>query len=159
ARKLNIRVVIRPDVETLRQLVAETDVLEIDYWNHPLLTALLCEVELPPARVVVWSHVLGTTAPQMVTAELGQYADVLILTSEVTRSWTAARTIAETGKPVEVIFDVADMSRLDGFARQPHDAWVFGYLGTVNDAKMHPRFAEMAAAARHPNVRFLVYGG
>ena len=59
ARKLDIRVVIRPDRETLRQLIVETDVLEINYWNHPLLTALLRQVELPPARVIVWSHILG----------------------------------------------------------------------------------------------------
>ena len=60
---------------------------------------------------------------------------------------------------MEVIFDIADMSRLNGFVRQAHDGCVFGYLGTVNDAKMHPRFAEMAAAAQHADVRFLIYGG
>jgi L-malate glycosyltransferase len=159
ARKLDIRVVIRPDTETLRRLIAETDVLEIDYWNHPLLTAWLRHVELPPARVIVWSHILGTSAPQMLTAELGRFADRLILTSEMTRSSAAARTATEAGKPVDVIFAVADMNRLAGFARQPHDGCVFGYLGTVNDAKMHPRFAEMAASSQHPDVRFLIYGG
>lgn len=159
ARKLDIKVVIRPDEATLRQLVAKADILEIDFWNHPLLTALLRDVELPPARVVVWSHILGTTAPQIITAELGQFADRLILTSEESRSSAAATAAIEAGKPVDVIFDVADMSRLDGFVRQPHEGCVFGYLGTVNDAKMHPRFAEMAAAARHPDVRFLICGG
>jgi glycosyltransferase involved in cell wall biosynthesis len=159
ARRLGIHVVIRPDVETLRQLIAETDVLEINYWNHPLLTALLRQVELPPARVVVRCHVVGTAAPQMLTAELGRFADRLILTSDVSRSAAGARTAAAAGTAVDVIFAVADMSRLAGFARRSHDGCVFGYMGTVNDAKMHPRFAEMAAAARHPDVRFLVYGG
>ncbi len=159
ARKLDIRIVIRPDQETLRHLIAETDVVEINYWNHPLLTALLCQIELPPARIIVRSHILGTTAPQVLTAELGRFADHLILNSEMTRSSAAVRTAAESGKLVEVIFGIADMNRLTGFARQSHDGCVFGYLGTVNDAKMHPRFAEMAAAARHPAVRFVVYGG
>ena len=65
ARKLDIRVVIRPDLESIRQLIVETDVLQINYWNHPLLTALLRRIDLPPARVVVCSHILGTTAPQV----------------------------------------------------------------------------------------------
>lgn len=159
ARKLDIRVVIRPDPETLRQLIAEADVLEIEYWNHPLLTALLRHVELPPARVIVCSHILGTSAPQILTAELGRFADRLIFTSELTRSSAAARTAGDAGIPIDVIFAISDMNRLVGFARQSHDGCVFGYLGTVNDAKMHPRFAEMAASARHPDVRFLIYGG
>lgn len=159
ARKLNIGVVIRPDIEELRQLVAETDVLEIDYWNHPLLTGLLRQIELPPARIVVWSRILGTAPPQVLTASLGRYTDHLVLTSEMSRHSAAAIAAAEAGKPVDVIFGIADMSRLDGFTRRPHDGCVFGYLGTVNDAKMHPRFAEMASAARHPAVRFVVFGG
>lgn len=71
--------VIRPDQKTLRELIAETDILEINYWNHPLLTALLNQIELPPARIVVRSHILGTAAPQVLTSELGRFADSLIL--------------------------------------------------------------------------------
>lgn len=159
ARKLDIRVVIRPDLETIRQLIAETDVLQINYWNHPLLIALLRQVDLPPARVIVCSHILGTTAPQVLTAELGRFADHLILTSELTRQSEGARAATAAGKPVQVIYSISDMNRLDGFARQPHDGCVVGYLGAVNDAKMHPRFAEMAASVQHPAVRFLIYGG
>lgn len=159
ARKLDIRVVIQPDLETLCQLASNADVLEVNYWNHPRLTALLGEIELPPARVVIRSHILGTAAPQVLTTELGRFADLLILTTELARSSAGAIAAIDAGKPVEVIFGIADMSRLDGFARKPHNGCVFGYLGTVNDAKMHPRFAEMAAAARHPDARFVVYGG
>jgi glycosyltransferase involved in cell wall biosynthesis len=159
ARKLGIRVVIRPDPQAILRLITETDILHINYWNHPLLTALLRQADLPPARVVVCSHVLGTAAPQVLTAALGRFADHLILTGELTRESEGARAAAAAGKTVQVISAVSDMNRLEGFARRPHDGCVVGYLGAVNDAKMHPRFAEMAAGVQYPGVRFVVYGG
>ena len=40
------------------------------------------------------------------------------------------------------------MRRLDGFTPRKHDGICIGYIGIVNDTKMHPRFAEMSAAVR-----------
>jgi hypothetical protein len=51
------------------------------------------------------------------------------------------------------------MSRLDGFAPRQHDGTCVGYIGVVNETKMHPRFAEMSAAVRAPKIRFVVCGG
>jgi hypothetical protein len=51
------------------------------------------------------------------------------------------------------------MGRLDGFAPLGHDGIRVGYIGVVNDTKMHPRFAGMSAAVRAPDVSFVVCGG
>ena len=37
------------------------------------------------------------------------------------------------------------MGRLDDFTPRNHDDISIGYIGIVNDTKMHPRFAEMSA--------------
>ncbi len=159
ARRLNMRVLIRPDLATACDQVAAADVVQVHYWNHPLLLALLRQAALPPARIVIWSRVLGTTAPQVLTAEIGRFGDHLVLTSELSRESAGALAAAASGIPVTVIPGVADMGRLEGFVPEPHDGCVVGYLGTVNDAKMHARFAEMAAAVSNPSVRFLICGG
>jgi glycosyltransferase involved in cell wall biosynthesis len=159
ARRVGAAVVVRPDPAELRALATEADVVQVHYWNHPDLLATLRTVELPPARVVVWSRVLGTTSPQVLTAEVGRYADRLVCTSELSRTSAGARAALASGRPVEVIPGVADMGRLEGFTPQPHEGCVVGYLGVVNDAKMHPRFAELCAAVTHPGVRFVVHGG
>jgi glycosyltransferase involved in cell wall biosynthesis len=159
ARRRGVGVAIRLDLPALHRLVAQADIVQIHYWNHPLLLALLRQTEFPPARIVLCARVLGTEAPQVLTAEIGRFADHLVLTSELSRDTAGARAAAAAGKPVTVIPGISDMGRLDGFVREPHPGCVVGYLGAVNDAKMHPRFPEMAAAVADPSVRFLICGG
>ena len=159
ARRLKIDVIVRPDQTKLRHLIIDADVVEIHYWNHPTLLALLREMRFPPARLVMNSHILGLTAPQVLTAAIGRYADALILTSEASDESAGARAARADGRPVFVLPSVADMGRLQRFERRRHDGCVVGYLGLVNDVKMHPRFAQMAAAVTNPSVRFLICGG
>ena len=159
ARRLGVALAIGPDPDALTRLVADADVVLVHYWNHPALTATLRTVELPPTRVVVWCHVLGTRAPQVLTTDIARFADSLIVTSELSTTAEGYRTAIGEGVPVEVVPAVSDPSRVDGFHPRPHDGCVVGYLGVVSDAKMHPRFAELCAAVTDPNVRFEVFGG
>ena len=159
ARRLGVELQIRPEPVALVQLIEDADLVEMHFWNHPALTSLLRTLTFPPARVRVWSRVLGTRAPQVLTEEIGSFADRLVLTSELSHQSAGARAARERGVPVDCIPGIADMERLDGFTRRSHDGICIGYIGVVNDAKMHPRFAEMSAAVRVPDVRFVVCGG
>ena len=159
ARRLKIDVAVRPDQAVLQRLVIDADIVQIHYWNHPALLALLRGMALPPARVIVCSCILGVTAPQVLTEAIGRFADALVLTSEASSESAGAIAARADGRPVVVLPGVADMTRLDGFTRRAHAGCVVGYLGVVNDAKMHPHFAQMAARVAHPSVRFLICGG
>jgi glycosyltransferase involved in cell wall biosynthesis len=139
--------------------VADADIVQLHYWNHPALSATLRTVTLPPARVLVWCHVLGLHAPQVLTADIARYADRLIVTSDASAPAEGYRAAIAAGIPVDLVPAITDRSRLDGFTPRRHEGCVVGYLGVVNAAKMHPRFPEMCAAVRHPDVRFAIYGG
>ena len=159
ARRLKIDVAVRPDQAVLQHLIIDADIVQIHYWNHPALLALLRGMKFPPARVIVCSCILGLTAPQVLTEAIGRFADALVLTSEASGESAGAVAARANGRLVVVLPGVADMRRLDGFTRRSHDDCVVGYLGVVNDAKMHPHFAQMAARVTHPSVRFLICGG
>jgi len=158
ARRAGIALAVRPDPDRLRDLIATSDVVHVHYWNHPALTTCLRSVELPPARVLLWCHVLGASAPQVFTADVGRYADRVILTSPMSLDTEGARAAADADIPVVVVPAIHDATRLDGFTPRPHDGCVVGYLGGVN-AKMHARFAELCAAVASSDVRFDIYGG
>ena len=113
-------------------------------------------VRFPPARVMVWSRVLGTRAPQVLTRDVARFADRLIVTSEQSYESEGVREAKRAGIPVAYVPGIADMERLDAFAPRAHDGICVGYIGTVNDTKMHPRFADMCAAVDLPDVRFVV---
>jgi len=155
ARRARATVTANSDLDALRNATASADVVVVHYWNHPRLLATLALLELPPTRVVVWAHVLGLHPPQVLTAELGKYADVLVLTTDVSRCSPGAGV----AQHVLTVPGIADMRRLDGFAHRPHSGIEVGYVGVVNDAKMHPRFVEMSNCVKNPDVRFVVYGG
>ncbi|MCU0268872.1 MAG: glycosyltransferase family 4 protein [Acidimicrobiales bacterium] len=159
ARRLGIAVVPRPDDETLRALVRDTDVVQIHYWNHPELRRLLETVELPPARIVVWARVLGTTVPQVLPAELGRFTDRLVLTSDTSRDSDAVAAALAAGTRVTTIPGVTDPARLEGCTSSHGDGRCVGYLGSVDPTKLHPRFVELAAAVPVADARFVVCGG
>lgn len=154
ARRLGVDVLVQPDVEAIERAAADADVIVVHYWNHPLLLDLLSRAHLGATRVVVWSMVLGLHRPQVLTAEVGRFADVLVTTTE--RS-----LVSDAAKQCSIVCTVpgiADMSRLDHWKPLPHEGIHVGYLGTVSPAKMHPRFAELCAQVRDPSVRFVVVG-
>jgi len=159
ARRLGVTLAIRPAQDALLRAVEAADLVLLHYWNHPALTALLREVALPPSRLLLWAHVLGTRAPQVLFADLGRFADRLVLTSEASFASAAANCAAALGRSVDHVLSVIDPARLAGFAPRPHDGICVGYLGLVNAGKMHPRFAELCLATRTPGLRFVVCGG
>ena len=158
ARRLGMTVLVRPGADALDEAIRDTDVLEISYWNHPVLLDLLRR-KMPPARVIVNCVVAGVSPPQVLGADLGRFADAMLLASPVSRQTPAVKHAAGAGKIVDVVAALADMSRLDGFAARRHDGVRVGYVGLVEPAKMHPRFAELTAAVRSPGIRFEVFGG
>ena len=159
ARRLGVTIAIRPAPDALLRAVEAADAVLLHYWNHPALLAFLREVTLPPCRLLLWAHVLGSRAPQVLFADLGRYADRIVLTSEASFASAAAASAAALGRRADHVLSVIDPARLAGFAPRPHDGISVGYLGLVNPSKMHPRFAELSLAARAPGLRFVVCGG
>jgi glycosyltransferase involved in cell wall biosynthesis len=159
ARKRGVELLVRPGRDTLAQRIEQADIVQIHFWNHPALWTLLRVQPFPPARVLVWSHVLGLHAPQVLTEDAASFGDDLVVTSRRTFESSGARSAQRRGIPAHYIPGMADMSRLEGFTARPHEGICVGYIGTVSDTKMHPRFAEMSAAARTPEMRFVVCGG
>lgn len=159
ARKLGVALVPRPDHAAFCRLIEDADIVEVYFWNHPALADLLRTLPFPPARVLVWSRVHGLRAPQVLTEDLAGFGDRLVVTARRTLESAGAQNARQRAIPVTVVPGIADMGRLDGFVPRPHDGIRVGYIGIVNDTKMHPRFAGMSAAVRSPVVHFVVCGG
>jgi glycosyltransferase involved in cell wall biosynthesis len=157
ARRLGIELRIAPPLDVIREAMAAADVVEITFWNHPALYALLRE-SLPSARWVLYSAVAGTTPPQVLIDALGEHVDAVI-TSTSASLHTPALAVAQClGCRIDTLPFLADMERLEGFRPQPHDGIRVGYLGTIETTKMHPAFAHLAARVKTPDVHFDVYG-
>ena len=158
ARRLGISLLIAPDLAAIRKAIAKADIVEVTFWNHPRLHDLLRQ-ELPPARWILNSAVTGTTAPQVLTEEIGTVADVMIAVTDASLETPAVCAARARNRRIESIPGLADMKRLEGLTACPHSGIRVGYLGLVEPTKMHPRFARLAACVTNPGVQFEVYGG
>ncbi|OWY58547.1 hypothetical protein B7486_79380, partial [cyanobacterium TDX16] len=145
ARRAGVVLEVAPDHERVDELVAEADIVLVHWWNHPGLRALL-QRPLPPTRLVLWCHVLGLHPPQVLTADATPSVDHVLLTSELSRASELAVAAERSGVPVDVVPAPFDVQRLSGFEPRPHDGVRIGYVGLVNDTKLHPGFAQLCAA-------------
>lgn len=157
ARRLGVPVRSRPDDAALDAAIARADVVSIDYWNHPRLLDAMRR-PWPAARVLVRTAIRGTTRPHVATADLGAFADHLLASSPRTLATPAAAAVRARGGTAEWSPALADMTRLATYAPRAHQGFRVGHVGLVGPAKMHPRFAELCAAVRRPEVGFDVYG-
>ncbi len=157
ARKLGIDVITQFDHCSLTELIAACDIVQLHYWNHPVLRAFLSSYTFPPARLLVTAHVLGTTLPQILPGDIGSLADALVVTSPKSRSTPGAHTAPQ----VCTIASIIDQSRLASCAQPPpRDPArpVVGYLGSLADAKLHPSIVDLCAAVTHTTARFVFRG-
>ncbi len=145
----------------LLEMVAAADLVVIHWWNHPLLFDLLVRHPLPPARVLLWSHVSGHTPPQNFSRALLDYPDLFVVATPYSFEAPAIRRLPRKKQEAKLrlVFSCAGIDHVAQASPQPHAGFRIGYIGTVDYAKMHRDFLQMSAAARIPGVRFVVCGG
>jgi glycosyltransferase involved in cell wall biosynthesis len=155
-RREGVTCELAPERAVVDEACAEADVVVVHWWSCPSLAAFLMK-PIPPTRLALWVHVEGGAPPQVLTDGVVALADRLLLTTPGTLEAPALHSRSST-TTVEVVPAIGDMEQLENVARLPHDGVVVGYLGTVNRAKMHPRFVELCAAVTAPDARFVVVG-
>jgi glycosyltransferase involved in cell wall biosynthesis len=141
------RVTIAPGPDALATLAAESDIVQIEWWNHPRLYEALCGTRFPAMRTVFWCHISGLFAP-FVPAPLYEAAGRFVFTSPCSMQ---APQIEALPSDVRSKFEaIGSGFGFDGLApdrpaasRHPRRV---GYLGTLDFAKMSPRFFDVVDA-------------
>jgi len=148
------------DVIARNQLISEADLVHIHYWNNPQMFSFL-HSELPPTRLIIWFHVSGDSAPQVITRDLINYADFAIPCNPHSYELPIVRQLAPEirQKKVGMVYDAADFERVQNIQPKPHYSFNVGYMGALAFTKMHPEYISMSAKANIPHVKFILCGG
>jgi glycosyltransferase involved in cell wall biosynthesis len=160
-------VIVERNPARIRALVLQADIVQFEYWGHPLLNKYAHFGFLPGVKTVCWSHVSGLFPPALPTFLA---VDRLVLTSDISLPvvpWAvrSRTTVINSG------FGFAGMR---SHSRPPRRKPAIAYLGTVDFKKLHrgifdavdafdddmapvtlwghisPDVAACAAAMRHP---------
>jgi len=151
---------LAPNNVALNNLIAESDIVLIHWWNHPLLFDLLVRKKLPPSRVILWSHISGFHPPYVFTGKILEYPDLFVFTTPVSYETREVECCSDIiRKKLRVVWSTGGVDHVRFIYPKNHDGFNVGYIGTVDYAKINSNFFSLCNRVEIPNVKFIVCGG
>jgi glycosyltransferase involved in cell wall biosynthesis len=145
--------------QIISEKITKHDIVQLEFWNHPATLAALCTYPLPPMRLLVWCHVSGTHFPIIPTKFLLN-ANKLLFTSPCSYTTEEVRkAILEGPVNLDVVSSGGGLDLLP--QPQPRDASLplrFGYVGSLNFAKLHPDFIACLSKVSDPSFKVRLVG-
>lgn len=159
ANQAGFDVFVPQDNAALFEAIEQADIIHVNFWNTPEMYELF-RSELPEMRLIIWFHIGGSNAPQIITSQLVDFADFALPCSPFTHERQAFMELSpeERVEKTGVVYGAADFDRILGSEPKEHKNFNVGYIGTATLAKMHPNFVSMSAKIDIPNLRFVVCG-
>lgn len=139
----------------LLDLISEADIILIHFWNHPLLYDFLVRNELPPARIIFWSHVSGFVPPYIFPLKTLKYPDVFVFTTPLSFEVKEVENIPDKNR-FRTIWSTGGVNNVKNAIKKSHKGFNIGYIGTVDYSKMHPEFLEICSQINIPDVKFII---
>ncbi len=146
--------------QELLNMVTEADIVLIHWWNHPLLYDFLVRTELPPCRVIIWSHISGLHPPYIFTDKILNYPDLFVFTTPVSYEAKEVQILSDEQKKfLRVVWSTGGVEHVKSVILQAHSGFNVGYIGTVDYCKIHPDFLNICNRVNIPKIKFIVCGG
>lgn len=150
---------ICPSRVELERRIAAADIVQVEWWHHPVVAGWLCSGNLPPMRLVVWSHVSGLPPPVIPPAFVTTPHRFLFSSPCSLEHPDLAALPARVLSRAASVFSSGGFDDLPPPPRRCHDQPLrIGYVGTLNFAKLHPHFIDYLAAVRNPDFRLCLVG-
>lgn len=159
-QKLKIRGDMAKDRPGLLKMAAESDVVLMHWWNHPLLFDFIVRTELPPCRLIIWSHISGFHPPYVFTEKILSYPDKFIFTTPLSFETDEVKNLsAKKKKNLHAIWSTGGVEHVRKVKPEKHSGFSVGYIGTVDFVKIHTDFLNICGKINIPDVKFIVCGG
>jgi glycosyltransferase involved in cell wall biosynthesis len=144
----------------IKKKIEEADIVQIEYWNHPMIYKFLDSFIFPKARVIFCLHNNGLSRPTVITKSIIDFCDIFLSTTKATRKHPLFRSKNKTVyiKKLKFIKYPVDFERFKSIELKKHKGFNVGYIGTVDYSKMHEKIFSMSAATNIPNSKFIICG-
>lgn len=149
--------------EKLRKLILESDIVIINWYNHPLIFKLLTQFKFPPSRLINYNHVSSLNPPYNMSEKLIKFFDETVFTTKASYEAEEIINLPENLKErlttIESAFGSEKYIDYTDFLKKEYETFNVGYFGTASYAKLNSNFVEMCAAVKIPDVKFIVCSG
>jgi glycosyltransferase involved in cell wall biosynthesis len=157
-RRYGGEVIVCPSMDKLEKLMEDSDIVQLEWWNHPETIKHLCTLSVPPIRLLTWSHVSGLYNPR-IPQRLILASHIFLFTSPCSfESKEVIDLIPELGDRLGIVSSSGGFSGLPEPIREENKNISVGYIGSLNFAKLHPRYIDYLAAVDIPGFRVKMIG-
>lgn len=147
-----------PDTQAAESLIADADIVQLEWWNHPATFRFLGAAPLPAMRLVIWCHVSGLHTPLIPKALIG-LADRFLVTSACSLNAESVSTLTDLERAkLDVVSSGVGLAHVPENSRSAQQPLTFGYMGSLNFSKLHPQLVEYLAAVKDPGFQLSVWG-
>lgn len=136
------RVIVERDPARIRALALQSDIVQLEYWGHPLLDTYAQFVFVPGVKTACWCHISGLFAPALPAFPA---VDRLVLTSDISLP-VVPRAIRDR---TFVINSGFGFSGMQPYTRPSRRKPAIAYLGTVDFKKLHRGIFDAVDALDH----------
>jgi len=152
-------IIIAPTDDDLIAAVKTADIVQIEFWNHPILIHLLATVALPAMRTVFWCHSSGLHFPALSVA-LFEKAHRFVFTSACSYESKEMRALSiHNSEKLAMISSGGGLDLLPVADRSiSHKPLKAGYVGSLNFSKLHPDYVSLLLAAASPDFKVHLIG-
>ena len=159
ARRFGAEVVCAPDADQLDALVREADIVQLEWWHHPVTARWMGEAGHRPMRLIIWSHVSGLSVPTLPAGFLALPHRFLLSSTCSLGLEPIAHLTPEARARVDVVFSAAGFDDFPAPSARGDDTPLrIAYIGSLNPAKCHPDLLDFVAAVEAPDFRLDLYG-
>ncbi len=157
--RYKIPVIVAEDKESRNEAITSSDLVQVEWWHHPLTYQFLYDLPKTPMRMMMWYHVNGCHHPYL-KPETVDIPSAFVLTGEYTcenNYWSEPQR-QHVKDVCPVINSSCGFKGLDA-PKTPHDGFTVGFLGTLDYAKINPNFLDyLYSVADTPGIRFRIVG-
>ncbi len=144
----------------IKKKIAEADIVQVEYWNHPLVYKFLSSFELPSTRLVLCSHTNGFSRPSVITKNAIDYSDIFLSATRATQKHKLfnSKNNKYLKKKLKFVTYPVDFERFGKIEPKKHNNFNINYIGTLDYSKLHKDFLEMSDSIDIPKKKIIICG-
>ena len=171
------KIIICPTYDELEKLMKESDIVQLNWINHPVIIKYLNNVKCSFIRLITWCHNNGLYSdnikepgklPPIIPEKLILASDKFIFTTECSFDAKVVKKILEEHPYIRKILGIVyssggfggllDPELKDSFSSFSSDSMSVGYFGTINFAKIHLKYVDFLEKVDIPGFKVKIVG-
>ena len=146
--------------QTILKKIKDSDIVQIEWWSHPLIYYFLITFPFPKCRLIICSHIAGFYRPNLITKNIVKFSDIFLATSKATSELSIFNNKRSNAlnKKLKFIDYPINLERFDKLKKKKHNTFNIGYIGTLDYSKLYRNFLLISSKINIPKVKFIICG-